>query len=105
MSSVHRGLSVALVSGLLAGACSTPAARNAVPARVAADLTLVESAAAARVGGAAGDAGVFSERVAGRAGTMGTRLPLENVARPGGGGPPLSHGVSAVWRTQRRIDG
>src|SRR2546430_17622153 len=97
MSSVHRGLSVALVSGLLAGACSTPAARNAVPARVAADLTLVESAAAARVGGAAGDAGVFSGRVAVRADPMDTSLRLDIAARRVGEGPPLATGESPVW--------
>src|SRR5256885_16692550 len=90
MSSVHRGLSVALVSGFLAGACSTPAARDAVPARVAADLTLVESAAAARGGGPAGDAGVFAERGAAPAATRGPGPRWYIWAGRGGGAPPFS---------------
>src|SRR6266566_3798269 len=69
MSSVHHDLSVALASAFLAGACDTPAARNAVPVRVAADLTLAESAAAARVRGEAGDAGVVRSRCSGVSGT------------------------------------
>src|SRR6266566_6899794 len=103
MSSVHRGLSVALVSGFLAGACSTPAARNAVPARVAADLTLVESAAAARVG-AAGDAGVFAERVAARADTMDTSLRWYIAAGRVGEALRFATAMSPFWRTQGRID-
>ncbi len=104
MSSVHRGLSVALVSGFLAGACSTPAARNAVPARVAADLTLVESAAAARVGGAAGDAGVFAERVAARADTMDTSLRWYIAAGRVREALRFATAMSPFWRIQGRID-
>src|SRR2546422_11587003 len=103
MSSVHRGLSVALVSGFLAGACSTPAARNAVPARVAADLTLVESAAAARVGGAAGDAGGFAGRGAARADTMGTSLPWDIAAGRVGGGLRFATAMSLFWGPPGRI--
>src|SRR2546430_4062424 len=104
MSSVHRGLSVALVSGFLAGACSTPAAHDAVPARVAADLTLVESAAAARGGGAAGDAGVFADRVAARADTMDTSLRWYIAAGRVGEALRFATAMSPFWRTQGRID-
>ena len=104
MSSVHASLSVALVSGFLAGACSTPAAHDAVPARVAADLTLVESAAAARVGGAAGDAGVFAERVAARADTMDTSLRWYIEAGRVGEALRFATAMSPFWRTQGRLD-
>ena len=104
MSSVHDGLSVALVSGFLAGACTTPAARSAVPAGVAADLTLVARAAAARVSGEAGDAGVLAERVAARADTMDTSLRWYIAAGRVGEALQFATGMSPFWRTQGRID-
>ncbi len=105
MSSVHHSLSVALASGLLAGACTTPAARTEVPTRVAADLTLVERAAAARLSGEAGDAGALAERVAARADTMDTSLRWYIAAGRVGEALRFATAMSPFWRAQGRIEG
>jgi tetratricopeptide (TPR) repeat protein len=101
MSRVHRRISVALVSGLLAGACTTPAAHTEVPAPVAADLTLVDRAAAARL---SGDAGTWVARVAARADTMDTSLRWYIAAGRVGEALRFATEMSPFWRMQGRID-
>ena len=71
MSRDHCRISIALVSGLLAGACSTPLAHTEVPAPVAADFALVEHAAAALD---SSDGGAWTARVTTRADTMDNSL-------------------------------
>src|SRR5260370_27322556 len=104
MSSVHHSLRVALASGLLAGACTTPAARTEVPTRVAVDLTLVERAAAARLSGEAGDAGALAQRVAARADTMDTSLRWYIAAGRVGEALRFAIAMSPFWRAQGRIE-
>ncbi len=104
MSSVRRGIRVALASALLAGACTTRPARTEVPARVVADLALVERAAAARVSGDAGEAGAFAERVAARADTMDTSLRWYITAGQVSDALRFATAMSPFWRTQGRMD-
>ena len=104
MSSVHRGLTVALASGLFVGACINPAARTEVPARVAAVLTLVERAALVRVSGEAGEAGALTEQVAARADTMDTSLRWYIAAGRVGEALRFATAMAPFWRIEGRID-
>jgi tetratricopeptide (TPR) repeat protein len=104
MSSVHHALSVALASALFAGACTTRVERLEVPARVAADLTLVERAAAARVSGDGRDAGRLAGQVAARADTMDASLRWYIAAGRVGEALRFATAMSPFWRTQGRVN-
>ena len=101
MSGPHRRTSVALVTGLLAGACVRPATRSEIPAPVAADLALVDRATAIRLNG---DAATGSKLVAARADTIDTSLRWYIGAARVGEALRFATEMSPFWRTQGRID-
>lgn len=103
MVSTRCRISVVLAGGLLAGACTRPAARTEVPAGVAADLTLAERAAAARISGDAGDAGALAARVAARADTLDASLRWYIAAGRVSEALRFATAMAPFWRSQGRI--
>lgn len=104
MASAHRALTVALTSGVLAGAWTAAAARAQVPARVADDLALAQRAAVARINGDAGAAGALAGQVAARGDSMDASLRWYMAAARVTDALHFATAMAPFWRTQGRLD-
>lgn len=96
-----RRISVALMTGLLAGSCTNQPTRADIPTQVAADLALLDRAAANGVGG---DAAAWSKLVAARSDTIDTSLRWYIRAGQVSNALRFANEMSPFWRRQGRID-